>query len=311
MSNGYSPEVMRFCRSELDSIFMPDPELRALCEAYGAPFLPNGAAASPIICDRIEAAIRSNSPLSVLRVGNGEGNAISMTKDNPTYAQRQTFFYEFNSQNGIEIHQSDAIMFCHDVRYALISADIIGFRSFLLPELPMIRKAIERGDAYAALGILYAREFIQDGLLRDFLRHKFITSAWIHLDLIPFLNRLFTLSESIIVITGRSELSEQFRVRLGSRLKEFITVPVQGFAPSSLAESHYYGSFSKVSDCLRRDLRGTLVLIGAGLFGKVYCNVAKMNGAVAVDLGSTFDVLAGHSTRPIHASYDLSGARWL
>src|SRR6204780_2024259 len=104
----------------------------------------------------------------------------------------------------------------------------------------MVEKAIEQGDAYAALGIIYAREFLQDGLLRDFLRHKFITSAWIHLDLIPFLNRLFTLSESIIVITGRSELNEQFRVRLGSRLKEFITVPVQGFAPSSPAESHYY-----------------------------------------------------------------------
>lgn len=81
MSNGYSPEVMRFCRLELDSIFMPDPELRGLCEAHGDPFLPDGALASPTICDRIEAAIRSNSPLSVLRVGNGEGNAISMTKE--------------------------------------------------------------------------------------------------------------------------------------------------------------------------------------------------------------------------------------
>jgi hypothetical protein len=290
---------------------MPDSELRGLCEAHGDPFLPDGALASPTICDRIEAAIRSNSPLSVLRVGNGEGNAISMTKEYPNDAQQRTFFAEFNSQNGMEIPLSDAIRFCHDVRYALISANIIGFRSFLVPELPMVEKAIEQGDAYAALGILYAREFLQDGLLRGFLRHKFITSAWIHLDLIPFLNRLFTLSESIIVITGRSELNEQFRVRLGSRLKEFITVPVQGFAPSSLAESHYYGSFSRVSDCLRRDLRGTLVLIGAGLFGKIYCNVAKMNGAVAVDLGSTFDVLAGHSTRPIHTWYDLSGARWL
>jgi hypothetical protein len=106
-------------------------------------------------------------------------------------------------------------------------------------------------------------------------------------------------------------LKEQFHARLGARLREFITVPVQGFVPSSLTESHYSGSFAKVADRLRRDLRGTLVLVGAGLCGKIYCNVAKMNGAVAVDLGSVFDVLAGLATRPIHADYDFSGASWL
>ena len=40
-----------------------------------------------------------------------------------------------------------------------------------------------------------------------------------------------------------------------------------------------------------------LFLIGGGLFGKIYCNVAQVNGAVAIDIGSVFDALAGVKSR--------------
>lgn len=53
------------------------------------------------------------------------------------------------------------------------------------------------------------------------------------------------------------------------------------------------------------------MLVGAGFFGKIYCHTAKMNGAVAVDLGSAFDVLAGLSTRPAHTSVDVKALSWL
>jgi hypothetical protein len=48
-----------------------------------------------------------------------------------------------------------------------------------------------------------------------------------------------------------------------------------------------------------------------GIFGKIYCQAAKASGAVAVDLGSAFDVLAGISTRPSHHDYDLEAQRWI
>jgi hypothetical protein len=62
---------------------------------------------------------------------------------------------------------------------------------------------------------------------------------------------------------------------------------------------------------LSRDLRGKLVLVGAGLFGKVYCHTARQHGAVAIDLGSAFDILAGLNTRPIHKAYDINAMRWI
>jgi hypothetical protein len=51
--------------------------------------------------------------------------------------------------------------------------------------------------------------------------------------------------------------------------------------------------------------------VGAGLFGKVYCHTAKQDGAVAIDLGSAFDILAGLETRPVHKWYDISAMRWI
>jgi hypothetical protein len=47
------------------------------------------------------------------------------------------------------------------------------------------------------------------------------------------------------------------------------------------------------------------VLVGAGIFGKKYCAVAKQHGAVALDLGSAFDILAGKRTRPVHSIADF------
>jgi hypothetical protein len=311
MSRDHRLADMKFCRAELNHVFMPDEALTALCLAHGSPFIADGPAALTTVCARIEEALRANAPLSLLRVGNGEGNAIGMTKDRLARPQKDTFFQAFNSQNGVPVPLADAIRLCVDVRSALSSADIIGFRCFRVPERAMIENAIADGNTFAALGFLYAREFLQDGLVQEFLSGKFITSAWIHLDLIPSIDRLFALSERIIVITGRAELGEQMRVRLGSKLKDFIAVPVQGIAPSSAAKSHYYEAYPKVVEYLNRDLRGTLVLVGAGLFGKIYCNVAKLNGGVAVDLGSAFDVLAGRLTRPAHARYDFSNANWL
>ena len=64
-------------------------------------------------------------------------------------------------------------------------------------------------------------------------------------------------------------------------------------------------------DALSGDLRGTLVLVGAGFLGKLYCQAAKNSGAVAVDFGSAFDILAGVVTRPIHATVNVDALRWV
>jgi hypothetical protein len=308
-------EDLEFIRMEFVKLFVGDDELRSLCNRHASAFLPNGSANVPIICERIEGCLRDRLPMSLLRVGNGEGNAIGMMSDPLHPLQISTFYQEFVSQNGVAIRVEDAVRLCAEVRMALISANIvgirIGIRAFGVDESVLIEEAIRREDAYAALGLLYARALAQQSLSTGCWRQSIITSAWFHLDVIPYLPEIVRVADSIIVITGRAELREEIKARFGNRLDDFITVPVQGFVPPCPERSHFFEVFPVVRERLNQDLRGKLVLVGAGLFGKVYCDVAKKNGAVAVDLGSAFDVMAGLQTRPVHKRYKLNALRWI
>jgi len=135
-----------FARGELERIFIADDELTSLCREHAKSFWPIEQSAGILVRDQIIASLRDKKPLSLLRVGNGEGNALSMTKKTLHSLQISTFYAEFLSQNGIPIPQDAAIKFCADVRTALITADIVGFRSFRSDERSMIRKRIDLGS---------------------------------------------------------------------------------------------------------------------------------------------------------------------
>jgi hypothetical protein len=308
---GITLQEIEFVRAEFARIWLDNEEIRRLCRTHAKGFWPIDSEATPFVCSKIIDALRDGRPLSILRVGNGEGNAVSMTKVPLHPLQVSTFYQEFVSQNGIEVSRDIAIHFCAEVRAALVAADILGVRGFRFDEYALVQNYINEGDLYAALGLLYSHEFLWQGLSAGLWRQAIVTGAWIHLDLVPQLRRLVEEAKAIIVITGRVELKSEIQRRLGERLEELIAVPVQGFQPSCLAGSHFCSTFQSVRDRLGRDLRGKLVLVGAGLFGKVYCHEAKLSGAVAVDLGSAFDVLAGLKTRPVHGFYDSAAMRWI
>lgn len=304
-------DAIEFAREEFKRIFVEDREILSLCRECAHLFLPDGPTAALQICERIRVSLRENLPLSLVRVGDGEGNALGMTKVPLQAFQVSAFYKKFLSQNGAVIPLSEAVKLCSAIRKALCTGDIVGFRSFRADEYGLIRTRIEEGDAVSALGFLYAREFLQRGLIEGYWRAAVVTSAWIHLDILSYLDRLIYAAESIVIITGRAELQDQISLRLGSRLDAFIAIPVQGFIPQSPMQSHFFSAFPIVQRRLDRNLRGKLVLVGAGLFGKIYCHTAMQNGAVAIDMGSAFDVLAGLETRPVHKRYDIGALRWM
>jgi len=43
---------------------------------------------------------------------------------------------------------------------------------------------------------------------------------------------------------------------------------------------------------------GMLYLVGGGLYGKLYCQLIKSQGGIALDLGSLFDAWLGIPSRP-------------
>lgn len=282
-----------------------------LAAGGGCAFLePDGRRAAPPIVDRISRALRDGTPLSLIRVGNGEGNAVSMLERPVADVVFQGFDFEFVSQNGISIGVDEASSLSGEVVDAIRGADIQGYRIGRFNEDALIHQCLSKGALSPVFGLIYARRLFVTQLRDARPRGTWFTTAWIHLDLIEHLGELLDKASSVIVITGRGELRPKLIERLGARLRRLIEVPVQGYAPRAVADSHF-ALFEDVRAALRNeDLAGTLVLVGAGLFGKVYCQDAKSSGAVAIDLGSAFDLLAGVATRPVHRQINLAAVRW-
>jgi len=305
-------ETIEFCRAVLTENFIHQSDLQLLVLERSAGFITEPPHSIDALLRLVQQKLSTNQSFSMIRVGNGEGNAYGMTLPLLSHdAMFATFCTEFNSQNHLGIGIEEAQIFSRQVIAAIDNADMIGFRSFRFDENASIERCIAKGNAYAALGITYARQYLCDRLKAGRMQSKLITSAWIHLDLLSRFDELLAISNKVIVITGRNELHESFAARLGDRLAAFLSVPVQGFVPESLASSHYGQRFQEICDFLNQDLTGHLVLVGAGLFGKIYCEVAARHGGVALDLGSMFDVLSGHNTRPVFSFYNFQGQQWI
>ena len=56
---------------------------------------------------------------------------------------------------------------------------------------------------------------------------------------------------------------------------------------------HFPDGFEELRETLHVPYPGALFLVGAGVFGKIYCHWIKQRGGVAVDIGSIFDSWAG------------------
>lgn len=300
------------CEAEIRRFFVPDDELERRCRGSTRMYWPRRADAAPRVVEFLKQRLLDRHAASLVRVGDGEGNALGHPTE-PSHSFKIEFFqHRFESMDGSCLSESEALEFCARVREALFGADFIGFRCFdgLTPESKLLFQRHAAGDLMTALGILHARAALHSALLEGRFVEKCITSAWIHLALIPFLDEIVRCASRLVVITGRGELRPQFESRYGARLAAFIEVPVEGTVPSSPERSHYRAVFPAVLRLLGDDWRGALVLVGAGFFGKLYCDAARDSGAVAVDLGSAFDILAGLTTRPVHRPLHVEALRW-
>jgi hypothetical protein len=306
-----SVDKLAFCQAEHERCYINNSELYALAQKRSAGIVYNAPDSVTTMLAIVEARLNKRMPFSLIRVGNGEGNAFGMTMPLTHPAMYSTFCDEFNSQTYFSIDKQRAITFSQRVVAALDSADVVGIRAFGFDENAYISQTIAHRNVWAALGLTYAREYARRRLEQGLMGDKVITSSWVHLDLATRLDSLLALGKAVVIVTGRGQLRDGFASRLGHRLLKFIEVPVQGHVPDSFERSHYAARFPEVCELLSRDLEGCLVLVGAGLFGKIYCQIARQNGAVAIDLGSLFDALSGLVTRPIFANYDLSSMRWI
>jgi tetratricopeptide (TPR) repeat protein len=100
-------------------------------------------------------------------------------------------------------------------------------------------------------------------------------------------------------LIGCRDLRRFFADNYGISNSWFINVPEQGgVAYSAYVPVHFPHYAEAILAGIKVPHPGAVFLVGAGVCGKLYCDVIKQRGGIAIDVGSLFDLWAGRFTRP-------------
>ena len=318
MTIDFTEEDVLFVKAEYDK-FLSDyshASFRMNCHAKSRLLIEGHKDGARFIAHEAVDRLKNSKPLAMIRIGEGEGNVLGFFRSEGCIELKwfNSIFYTMDCQ---VLPIAAAKRFAGELSRAVGKADIIGFRSFTPhPRYALdIFNAINRSSLRSALGMIRSLQYAKFAVEHCMFRNAVITSAWVHIGLLGHLDFLLENAPVVVVITGRPELEAFFCDKLDKRLSAFITIPVQASDDKSTDRHlHYPKRYNEIMEMLTTDLRGSLVLIGAGIFGKIYCAAAKRSGGVALDLGSAFDILAGKLTRPAHsdpAFFDLDDVPWI
>jgi hypothetical protein len=135
----------------------------------------------------------------------------------------------------------------------------------------------------------------------------------IHRDLTlnGFLGKLLASTASFGIVTCHPQLGLRLARASGARITFAILIPeergfanvIEGLSPitgvSGMTEPHFPTVYQRTVGKLQRLASDAAVwLIAAGYLGKIYCDIVREAGGVAIDIGSVADGWAGSVTRP-------------
>ncbi|RUO71790.1 hypothetical protein [Idiomarina ramblicola] len=245
------------------------------------------------LIDRVKDALTLRKGFSFIRLSDGEGFI---------FREQSVFFNEEDSLNrqrhwwGRELSESHETLLRSRLLEAVTNADLLGIPSvyrFIRDHSDKTKSLSQSIQGRGLLSVLSAIQTIDtpDKLYTD---DKANTAVFKNVEILNNLNNLA--KDTILVTSGREEiLAQLFEDK--SKLK-FIQVPTHQKTSSNTNYVKGDLPLPYHLDELQVELKrivtgGSLVLVGAGVAGKVFCDIAKQNSAVGLDLGSVFDELVG------------------
>jgi len=256
---------------------------------------PIAFSADPDSLQRICAALERREPFSLIRLGDGEGNFLA-----PTFEASDPCLDDLCGRiianwfgaDGLDAGGAKALR--TGLADAIDGADLLG-----IPNLA--RLAYERtNDLRGYWGVYFAALYVLDTL-----RRQQLVSAVIHQRLFNNESFLHALSraDGINTITCHPEFGPKLRAKLGVARGEDLVVPGEQGVPALSGETkrgrHYPDAFERTLAEIDAFASGDVVLVGAGLCGKIYVDRAKRKGCVALDVGAIVDYLVGVNSRSI------------
>lgn len=220
--------------------------------------------------------MRSQTPASVIRLGDGEGALLGY----PTMTNRQDVDRSLLIWLRTKaVDEPDVLSLVDALKHAVANADIVG--------LPRGKQIEQEGfhlwravqQSVDALGLLSPAVLETHTALHRLLQHALLYRPILKDS--PFLGIISCRP----IAAPLRELFNIGEVRWhGVRGELDATGPVE--------QPHYPDGFHELKHTLTVPFRGALFLVGAGAFGKVYCQWIKERGGIAIDIGSIFDAWA-------------------
>ncbi len=220
--------------------------------------------------------MRARRPMSVIRLGDGEGAVMGY----PEITSRKDVNRSLRIWlRRIDVADPDVLRLGAELREAIRNADILG-----VPRARQIRSGMPLWRAVTEA--LESMRLVGPGtVLTHTALHRLLQHGLLYRPLLEG-------TDFVGVISCR---------RMASRLREVFGVgEVRWYGVKGELEDtgdietpHFPDGFEELRETLRVPYPGALFLVGAGVFGKIYCHWIKQRGGIAVDMGSMFDSWAG------------------
>ena len=176
------------------------------------------------------------------------------------------------------------------LRQAIEHADVLG-----IPRHAQVR----RDPRWAAVGVALAKLDVEAVLTQTAL-HRLMSHA--------LLFRPLLRDQPFVGLISCRDVRSEVRRLFGVRQTRWYGVRGEGDKPGVIDTPHWPDGFNEIRQTLEVPFPGALFIVGAGVFGKIYCHWIKQRGGIAIDIGSIFDSWAqvgrvGHPVRSLHV-YD-------
>lgn len=261
--------------------------------------------ASFLLQDALEVALRITDaadamrPFSLVRLGDGEGAMLPYRRELQSF--RATDLAE-NSKTWWGQDGAPTPELAGELEQAIRAADVVG--------IPDLDRAT-RNFYHTALTAFLANGRNMRGLLAaaDFVASSCPSAAWttchVHQSLafwglwdliLPRLGRLD-------LITCHGQLGDVLARAHGVHIGWTHRIPPERKYAAAFAdgtgERHFPDVFERLRGVLPEAEPGRVVLVSAGMLGKIYCHWIKQAGGIAIDIGSAADHWCGYGTRGI------------
>ena len=251
-------------------------------------------------------AHRERQPLSVIRLGDGEGNFLPYP-DHAAHLARSDQDATQRIWWGMpRLSEDDIAQMSESLRCAVGNADVVGIPDLSrlcfglpVPTPPEIYHSWH--DFRGILSILDLLERTESPFRPD----QLLTSCHIHADLASWslYDRLFQTVRTVSLVTCHETLSQRLAERFGVATGQtYLIPPEQKYADLfgyGGERRHYPEAFEELRLSLTVKEPGEIFLVAAGFLGKLYCNWIKERGGIAIDIGSIADFWCGYTTRSL------------